>query len=198
MRWSAPTYTGDMTAEIAAVRSWCNLTEDNTTDDGMLRDMILAAVGQVERYQRRQLISATFTVTMDDWPRDGCFWFRDHLPITAVSAVKYKESTAGTLTTVTASNYATSFPRSSPGRIVPISSYAWPTLYTDAVDRVQVSLTAGYGSAVNVPMTTRAAIRYLVAQMVEFREPVVLGMTAAEIPQTLKGALDDDCWGWYG
>ena len=120
------------------------------------------------------------------------------IAITAVSAVKYKESTAGTLTTVTASNYATSFPTSSPGRIVPISSYAWPTLYTDAVDRVQVSLTAGYGSAVNVPMTTRAAIRYLVAQMVEFREPVVLGMTAAEIPQTLKGALDDDCWGWYG
>lgn len=199
MKWSQPTYTGNITAEIARVRAWCNLTEDNTTGDDLLHEMILVAVGEIEKYQRRQLLSATYTAYLDDWPESGVIEIRDKLPITAISAVKYKaDDGSGTLTTVTASNYHTSLASyHSPARIVPISTYTWPTLATGYVERVQVSLTAGYGSTESIPMTTRAALRYLVAQMVEVREPVVVGSISSEIPLTVRAAMDADCWGWY-
>lgn len=198
MKWSEPSGMSGLADDLDMVKSWCHLTDDNSTTDADVADMIRHAMRIVERHQKRQLLSATYTAYLEDWPDDGVIVFRDKLPITAVSAVKYKDDTDGTLQTVTSTNYHTSLASyHSPARIVPISGYTWPTLQTGGVERVQVTVTAGYGNAAQIPMTTRAAIRWLVSHMVENREPVVMS-SVSELPLTVKAAMDADCWGWYG
>lgn len=198
MRWSEPTYTGNVTAELERLKSWCNVHEDDTVTDADIHEAALWACDEVGGIQRRQLIAATFTVYADDWPDDGTICFRDKLPITAVSAVKYKDGD-GVLQTVDSSNYHTSIVGyNSPARIVPITGYSWPTLQSGAVDRVQLSVTAGYPTVEQIPMPTRGAIRYLVAQKVAAREPVVIGSISSEIPLTLRTAIQAGEWGWYG
>jgi len=191
--WSAPTSTSGLADDLLAVKSWCHIVDGNATSDDQLRDMIQDAMRCVETYQRRQLLTATYAVTMDDWPANGVIEIRDKLPIATIVSVQYKDADGDTQT-VTATNYHTSLPRNSPARIQPISGYAWPTLQTGALERVTVNLTAGYGNAHQVPMTTRAAIRDLVAEMVENRGPTVTGTIVAEIPGKLKRNLDAECW----
>ena len=197
MRWSAPSGVIVPPEAIERLRSWCNLTDDNTVADRDLLDMLLHAMGVVEKYQRRQLLTATYAVYFDDWPADGTIVINDKLPIASIVSVQYVD-TAGDTQTVTSTNYNASIvSQDSPARIIPIEGYSWPQLETGSPDRVIVNLTAGYGDLNSVPDTTKAALKWLVAQQVEHREPVLVGATVAELPFTVKTALDLECWGWY-
>ena len=157
--------------------------------------MIRAAVGFVEAYQRRQLLTATYTAYLENWPSGDTIEIRDKLPIASITAVKYKaDDDDGTLTTITSTNYGTRLPYASPAWIKFIDGYSYPTLKTGAVERIQISLTAGYGTADQIPWTTRAAIRMLVSDFVDERGTVIIGTTANEIPNKLKRCLDPECW----
>lgn len=194
MLWSAATSTSGIADDLERVKSWCNVVSGNSTSDADVMDMIRAAMSFVEKYQRRQLLTATYSVKYDDWPDgDGTIELRDKLPIASITSVQYKDSDGDTQT-VTSTNYHTSLPRNSPGRIVPISGYSWPTLQTGGIERVTVNLTAGYGTADQIPMTTRAAIRMIVSDFVDERGSVLVGATASEIPKKLKRCLDAECW----
>jgi len=196
-RWSEPSSVSGQPEDVARLLSWLNLTEDNMTTSEDVMEFARMAVGYVERYQRRCLLSSTFTAYMDDWPDGGEIVLDDKLPIQSVTSVKYKAYTDGTLTTVTASNYHTLLSSyHSPARIKPIWSYTWPTLQDGAYDRVQVTVTAGYGTYHQIPMTTRAAIRFLVANFNEYRESIIVGTINSELP-VLTRALDCECWGSY-
>lgn len=197
MIWSEPSGVTGTAEDLESVKRWCNIVEGNTVTDDMLEDMIKAATRYVERHQRRQLLSATYTAYLDDWPESGTIEIRDKLPIQSITSVQYKDVNAATQT-VTATNYHTSLASyHSPARIIPIWGYTWPELQEGAVERVIITLTAGYGALSTLPMTTRAAIRYFVGQMVEYREPVVTGTIVAEMPFTVRMAMDADCWGSY-
>ena len=54
MRWSEPTGVVGLPDDIERVKAWWRLTDDTVTDARELRDMILHAMGIVERHQRRQ------------------------------------------------------------------------------------------------------------------------------------------------
>lgn len=91
-----------------------------------------------------------------------------------MSSVGYYD-TAGTLQTVTSTNYRVDI---TPlyGQIVPIDTYVWPVVQAQRPNAVQIAFTAGYGAtAASVPDAAKSAIKMLVAGWYENRESVAPG-----------------------
>ena len=58
------------------------------------------------------------------------------------------------------------------------------------INGVKITFTAGYGDAAgDVPEPLRQALLLLVAHWYERREPVVLGETAIQVPETVQSLL---------
>ena len=138
-------------------------TEDH---DFLLLSLITAAREHIEMYTRRQLVTARYQLTMDDWPRAGIFKL-PRPPLIHVERVNYIDG-ENVVQTVDPANYSVDMSRLF-GRIVPTSTYSWPALY-DTINAVTVDYQAGYGTAYSVPETAKTVCLMLVADMYEHAE----------------------------
>jgi len=159
---------------------------DGTDDDTLITDLIEAATDFVESYLRRALITQTWRLTLDWFPRD---YGRDeidisntitrapidyydragqsielaYLPIQSVTSIETYDDD-NNATTYSASNY---YLDDSGARITLVEGAVWPT---DLRDRAAIDVTyvAGYGdSASDVPQSIRIGIRAMVQSMYE-------------------------------
>lgn len=140
-------------------------------DDALIQGYIEAATAHVQNVTGRQLITATWEMTLDSWRSSiDIPWS----PLQSVVSVQYVD-TAGTTQTWATSQYrwrATSGPFAGRGRITAGYSVSYPTLY-GVSDAVIVRFTAGYGdNGHDVPAPLRQAILMLVAHWYMNREAV--------------------------
>lgn len=141
-----------------------HLRVDIPDDDLLIEALIVAAREYVEMYTRRQLVTATWQLSLDTWlpcirpPKP---------PLAAVTAIAYLD-TAETLQTLDPTTYRVDTTRE-PGRIVLAMGSAWPA-HAPSPGAVQVTYDAGYGAANAVPETFKAAMKLLTADMYEHRE----------------------------
>ena len=170
---------------IADVALGAGVPAENTTADPELLDLIATARESVELWLNRALIEQTWQITLDGFP--PCGVIRLPLPsLVSISSVKYLDTT-GALVTLDPSTYkvdANAFP----GELYLAYGKAWPSTLPER-NAVQIEFVCGYGpGAADVPAMIRAALKLLIADLYENREPTNIGNIINELP-TLQRLL---------
>lgn len=142
-----------------------NFDIDRDDQDGMLSRYLAAAIAQVQDRTNRQLVTATWELTLDRFPRGPIMLPRN--PVSAITWVKYTD-TDGTLQTLDAADYQAVYSRE-PAEIVPIYATSWPATRQQP-EAVNVRYTCGYGSAAAVPAIYKELLLLIVGGFYEFRE----------------------------
>ena len=123
-------------------------------DDSVIAAAITTARQAVERDTGRSLITQTWRLKLDNWPKYGIALH--HSPVQSVSSVTYIND-AGSVTTWTASEYDF-LSDGDPAFIQPAWNYDWPEVRGD-YRGIVVTYVAGYGdTGSSVPQEFRQAI----------------------------------------
>lgn len=185
----------------AELRSWCR--RDDTAEDDLLYSLGKVARGQIERLIGRQLITATWLMTLDGFPWPGGWQFMEYptlfpdphtirlpkAPLQSVSGVQYYDM-GNTLRTLATDVYDVDAV-TDPGRIVLAMAKVWPVTRLRP-GAVRVTFTAGYGVASSVPEELKLAIKIAVAFWSENRGENVQA-NQLDLPQASK-SLAWACW----
>jgi uncharacterized phiE125 gp8 family phage protein len=171
-------------------KAHARITRDD--EDGVIDGYLLAARRYVETALRRQLVNATWRLTLDCFP--ACIDV-PLPPLSSVSSITYVD-TDGATQTLNSSLYRVDT-YSQPGRITPAYDQVWPA--TQAVtNAVTVTFVAGYGATyASVPQTIRQAICLLASHWYENREPIVVGTITAPLPMAVESLLSLESTGAY-
>lgn len=162
---------------------------DGDEDNAQITIYNAAARGTVERYLNRQLITATFQYTLEQFPRGEFILPRP--PLISVDTIQYVD-TAGDTQTWASGNYQVDT-NQEPGRVKPVTTASYPSTQSDTYNAVTVAYDAGYGAATtDVPQSVRDAIMMFAAQLYEFREPIISGTIIATVPDHIKALLGDE------
>lgn len=171
---------------LAEAKLFGRMTSD-PTDDAVTTALIVSARMAAEQELGRALITQTWVKTLDTFP-DAIRL--DWPPIISVDHVKYLESSAGTLTTLSSASYVVD-DQSEPGYIVPAYGYDWPDTY-DEINAVEVQYQCGYGAASDVPESIKTWIKCMVCHYYENREAASLTLSGQQMVALpfLGGLLD--------
>jgi len=171
-----------VTVDMAKEHLRVTFDDDNT----YIRNLVRAARQRVEESSGRQLITATWTYTLDCWPASGEILL-PWSPLQSVTSIKYVD-TGGTQQTEAGTVYDVDITTIVP-RIFLKYGQSWSTTRGHTND-IEIIFVAGYGDAVSdVPEVARQAILLMVSHWYEHREPVVTGTIVARIPETLEAML---------
>lgn len=166
-----------------------HLRIDDSAYDNELSRLITAARKSCEAYLNRQLIDASYQLTVDYWPA-----FPICLPIgppDSVTSITYYDS-SGVSQTWASSNYQVDSTGIT-GRIALASGATTPTLQTDRINAVTITFVAGYGAtAASVPETVKQAILVLAGHWFENPAPTVVGQTVNPVPMHIQWMLNPE------
>lgn len=157
---------------------------DSSDEDGWIAGKLLSARDYVEAFIGRRLITQTWDLTLDRFPR--CI-FVPTGRVQSVTFVKYVD-VSGDLQTLDPSLYQVDTV-STIARILPAYGHVWPVVY-EQMNAVTIRLVIGYGdNPSDVPESIREAIHQLVAHWFENREAVNVGNIVNEMPFSVKNLL---------
>lgn len=152
-------------------------------DDAVIGSLIAAARGQIEALTRSALITQTWRVTLDDWPRDGRIRLRLG-PLRDVIAARVRDE-AGNATIVDEQRFLTGAESS----VINAPSWSLP-VPGRAHGGIELDVVAGFGdSASNVPDVLRHAVRTLVAHWYDNRGLAAIGGTVALLPGSVNAMI---------
>ena len=156
------------------------------TDDALVEGLIRSARSYIENTKlSRALITQTWVAYFDAFPFP--FIELPRPPLLTVTGITYLD-TAGDRTTWDSSNYVVDVARE-PGRVELAYNESYPTARFQA-NSIELTFTAGYGPApADVPFDILLALKQIVAQWYELREPVVVGTIVAKIPDSANALL---------
>ena len=171
---------------VGEAKSFCQITGSDS--DVLLTNFITGATAYVQQRICQQLMPATFLEVWDWFEADTLTV--DRTPLSSVSFVKYYDAGTELLTTIDSGNYYVDTYSRRP-RIVPISTYTWPSVM-DRPNAVQVQYVAGYANAATVPQMLKQAIMTLVYHWFDLgRRPMIAtGAVPMSVPHSLDGLLD--------
>jgi uncharacterized phiE125 gp8 family phage protein len=156
---------------------------DQTAEDALIDEYVAGARQHFERLTGRQVITATWQVTLDRFPAGRTPIKLPKPPLLSVVSVTYTD-TAGTSQPWDPTEYqvlAPSGPYAAPGLLFPKPLKAYPTTYSGPA-AVTVEFTAGYGAATAVPEVVKDALRSIVADLYLNREAQIAGVSIAKNP----------------
>ncbi len=180
MQITLVTPPAQMPVSLADAKATLRIVTDD--EDDLIDGLIRAATRHVETFTRRQLVTATYRASLDDWPRDRLYLPRS--PLVSVGSATYID-TAGSVQAWDSSQYRVV--AGEPGYLLPAYGGSWPS-HRAGGDPITVTFTAGYGGPSDVPATFQTAILMLVAHWFENRESVTPG-NMGEVPQTINMLL---------
>ena len=145
--------------ELSDLEAYLRIDPDS--EDTLLGQLLDAALGPVEDFLRRQLITASWTRTLDAFPAEE-FIELERPPLQSITSFKYVDAD-GVTQDVDAAIYSADV-ASDPGRIVLGYGESWPGA-RGQLDAVTIVYVAGYGdAAADVPERYKLALKYLVSQ----------------------------------
>ncbi len=161
-------------------------------DDAFSQSCIVAARQYAEAKQRRQLMPATWRLTLDAFPE----WYLGIPlpPLQSITSIAYVDDNGATQT-LNPSLYIVDTYRE-PGLIVPAYGQAWPVARFQP-NAVTVVFVAGYANAAAVPDATKHAIKLLASHYYENREAVVTGTITGVLPLGVDALLSATHFGGY-
>lgn len=149
---------------VSLAEAKLHLRVDHTEEDALISVLIMTAREYVEMYTRRQLVTATWRLTLDCWP----YCIRPPKPpLATVTTLAYIDSTE-VLQVVDPTTYRVDTSLE-PGRILLAAGASWPVA-ASVPGAVQVEYTAGYGAASAVPATFKQAMLLTIGDLYEHRE----------------------------
>lgn len=161
-----------------------HLRIDGTDEDAYVGSLLIAARRYAENVLQRQIMRATFTLTLDYFPDTILL---PYPPLGAVSSITYADS-SGTTQTLSASIYqVVNDPHGA--SIVPSYGNVWPATRTKP-EAVTVTYTAGWSTRALVPQTIKQAILLIIGHWFENREAVTTGTTINEFPMAVESLLN--------
>jgi uncharacterized phiE125 gp8 family phage protein len=132
-----------------------HLRLSGSDDDVRLASLITAARMAVETDAQRALINQTWTLTLDDWPRQ--YIELPYPPLSSVTSIKYVD-TGGTQQTWSTANYEVDT-YAEPGLVRLAYQADWPSFRGEPRD-IEIIYVAGYGAtAADVPERFKQAVR---------------------------------------
>ena len=196
---SAKQTTAPTEEPVTIIEGKQQLRLDEADDAPLLTDFIAAARRYVEEITRRQLVTATWQLKLDDFPlsaaavsRNYPFFGSDRSirlprpPLQSVTEITYID-TAGDSQTLAPTVYdVDTF--SEPGRIALAFDQQWPAI-RNQIDAVTIEFVCGYGAVAAVPSTFKQMIRLLLDHSWGQRSPVVIGTIVSELPFSLQSLL---------
>ncbi len=162
-----------------------HLRVDGFDEDTYITTLGLAARRWVESYTRSALITQTWDQSYDGLSDPMKL---DKPPVSSITSVSYTD-TAGDSQTLAATYYELG---EIDGASVVRAKYnqTYPSTRGHE-DVVTVRYVTGYGAASAVPDGIKHAIKLIVAQLFENREPTILGMTITQVPFAVKALLEE-------
>lgn len=158
-----------------------HLRVESDAEDQLIESQIATATDWAEDFTGRQLITATWKLTLDRWP------WTDHIrlprpPVTAITSVTYHKSD-GTSATMDAADYELDASSDhANARLYLTTNADWPSDTLRRYAGIEVVYTAGYGdSSDDIPTIYRNAIQMVVGSLYENRETEIVGKVAAQI-----------------
>jgi len=167
-------------------------------DQGTIAAYISAARDYVETVTKRQILPATWLMTLDLFPgryldaalptgwRFGMIQV-PKAPLQTVTGIQYID-TLGVLQTLATDQYQFST-RTEPGRIAPARFKVWPQTDPLSFEAVQITFLAGYVDPIDIPPRLLQAIRYLVGHLYEHREATI-EQALTQIPYGLMSYIN--------
>lgn len=155
-------------------------------DDTYITTLITVARQWAENYTRRALITQTWDLFLDKFPR----WMLEMPlpPLQSVTTLEYTD-TDGVQQTLGGTLYRVDT-NAERGRITPAFNEVWPV--TRAVmSAVKIRFVAGYGLAAAVEVKIKQAMLLLIGHLYENRQDVVIGVMPAHVPQSSKWLIGD-------
>lgn len=139
------------TAEpISTTEAKAHLRVDSSTDDTLIAALVRSAREYCEAFTARQLVSAYWRLTLDEFPAEDTPIKLFASPARSIISVTYTD-TAGAAQTVTASDYSL-ITSVEPAQVISAYETFWPST-RDITDAVAVNFYAGYSA----PFTASAA-----------------------------------------
>lgn len=186
----------DLAVSLERVKQHLRVT--STDQDDLIELYIKAATRQIDgpTYRGICLKPQTWDFILDTWPHTGVIDI-PLSPLIEVISVGYVDGNSPE-PVVAAANYQVDL-ASTQGRVVPVGSFTWPTL-DDAINAVRVRFRAGYEDTDDsppestVPENSQLALMLMVGDAFAFRESVVAGGGAVQVPMsvTVENLLHTD------
>jgi uncharacterized phiE125 gp8 family phage protein len=199
-------YTRQIAAEpavevLAAADVKDQLRVDYTDEDAYITGLIIAARNYAETVMNRQLITATWNVYLDRFPREtvlllplGRLQALNSLIYTLVDGTTQTWTPSGSnLIDANGAIRAHVDNKREPCRLVlPFGSPIWPPDVLLTSNPVAINLTCGYGDTGDkVPASIQHAMKLLIAHWFNNREAVIYGKTTAIGSKELELAFRD-------
>ena len=180
------------TAEpISLSEAKAHLRVDSDAEDSLINSLILSARQTAESYQSRALITQTWELTLDEFPR--CPFELPLPPLQSVDEISYTDSTGATHIVNPLDYIVDAF--AFRGRVTHAYGKSWPSVILQPINGVKVTFTAGYGdTAADVPQMTRQAMLLLIGQWYENRSNISeqTNLIMRELPHAVTALLRAD------
>lgn len=186
--WGLSETTPPAEAPVSLAEAKLHLRVDASDDDALITSLIEAATDAAQKFTNRQLVTATYVLTLDEWPV-GDRILIPRPPLASVLSVVYTKSDDTTATVPSDDYFADTSDPDDWARLVLHNDAAWPTAQLRPAAAVAVTYTAGYGAASDVPDVFKTAIKLTVGSLYENRESVVVGTIAAKVPHSVEWLL---------
>ena len=166
---------------LSEMKNHLRVDSDITIDDTLISSLIVAAREYVESFTSRALVTQTWYMHLNNFPA------KDYIVLPfgnlqSVTSIKTKDKDGVETTLTAATQYLVDASDETAGRIVLPYSVSWLSLNNPyPFNPITIEFVCGYGLAVAVPESIKAAIKLLVGDMYENRESQVIGMGTISI-----------------
>lgn len=163
-----------------------HLRYEESEDNPLIEREIKSATDWVEQFLNRQLMPATYELTLSQFPGSVTPIWLDKPPTQSITAITYFDA-AEVEQTFPAADYVLDI-STAPATVRPVDGKTWPSTDTRP-EAAKVTYVAGYADADAIPGAIKSAVMYWVSHLYEHREPVVLTGSPKEIPMGVNSLL---------
>lgn len=187
MNFGTAPFTAPAAEPITLADAKLHLRVDGDDEDSLIESLVVAARRWIEQTHGLALVTQTWDGALARFPR-GSEIMVPKYPLVSVTSITYHDDDLSTSTVFSSSSYQVDT-RPRPPRIVLKNGSSWPTDSLRLSSGVVVRAVFGFGDPVNVPPGIVHAMRLLVANMYEHREPEVTGTIVAEVDFAVDALL---------
>lgn len=163
-----------------------HLRIDTDFDDAVITAFIVAAKDYVENFLNGALTTQVWEAVLDHWlPKIQLYMF----PIVSIDSIIYSDM-LGTEYTLDSTGYNINL-NSRPAVITRPVYTCWPLVILYPTGAIHIQFTAGYASAADIPQAILLAMKMLISQWYENREPVITGTSSnvGQLPFAVEALL---------